>query len=259
MNDIKERFHNIEDYVLYYGYGREYELSGCSMAVVEPAGHDRDSIMKLRQGGTIAVAYLSVMEIQSFGPDFAFVKDSLLKSGSEFIKNSEFDTYLADMRSDKWNEFLIHKALRLCLKEGYDGIFLDTIGDVETSLVPAAMRRVQFIHAVNFIKTLRDRLPNNIIIQNNGAEELCRYTSGYIDGFCWEGPDFFESSRNLYNAGILNNLGSLRIESDIKILILTENIHRKEHIEHIQRLSADRNFLYYNAPWGYTNISPDTQ
>lgn len=253
MNDLRERFHNIDDYILYYGCGGEQELSVWNMAVVEPSGHDRDGIMKLKQNGTIVIAYLSVMEIHPSDPDFAVINDNLMKYGSELIKNDVFGTYLVDMGSCIWNEFLIHKALKLCLKDGYDGVFLDTIGDVETSLVPAALRRFQLIHAVNFVKTLRDRLPDKILVQNNGIEELYMYTSDYIDGCCWEGPDFFDSSRKQYNACILKALESMNAEG-LRILMLTQNIRNEEQIEYIRRLSKDRGFIYYNASCGYTNI-----
>lgn len=255
MNILKEGFHKAKNYAVYYGINGENILASYDFAVVEPCGHSSEGITKLKAGGTIVLAYMSVMEIHPSNPEFRLVMGDILKGGSGEAMNREYGTYILDMGSKKWNDLLLHKTLQLCFKHGYDGVFMDTIGDVDTDHIPAEVRRGQLVHAVNFVRTLRNILPDRIIVQNNGIGELCIYTAGYIDGICWEGIRIGDRKLKRYNDETIHRLRSLKNENNIKIMMLTENISKDEYLKDIHKIAGENGFLFYNASRGYASIT----
>lgn len=251
---LPEKFRSIKDYIVYYGSGREAELSKYSMAVVEPLGHNQDEIWKLKKHGTITAAYLSVVEIHPSSPEFKLVRqeDILSFKGSPVV-NSDYETFLMDMSSERWRNILMQRALQLCLKYNYDGLFLDTLGDVETGFVPHELRRMQLIMIVDFVKGLRKLLPDRIIIQNNGMDEIFLYTSDYIDGICWENPQLFVDNA-VYLGEMVEKLKLMKVQKRVQPMFLASHIKMQEHIEYIQKIAADYEFLFYEAPFGYTEL-----
>jgi hypothetical protein len=107
------------------------------------------------------------------------------------------------------------------------------------------LRQMQLIHAVNFVKSLRQALPDRIIIQNNGIENLSIHTSDYIDGICWEGPGLTDVSRAGYNQGILGRLKYLSDEKNLRIMMLCDNTERREEVEFTRKFADKKNFLFY--------------
>lgn len=251
-----ERMGEIKNFCLYYGYGKEQELANYDLAIVEPKGQTTDSLKYIQEKGTLVLAYCSALEIT---PTLEFMKfaaeNDFLQEQGQRLLNTEYGTYLADLSSKKWVNYQLHQAGKLVINQGYDGLFLDTLGDLEWEILSPATRQKQVLAAVHFLAELRQRLPKAILIQNNGLEKLSLYTKLYLDGLCWENPSVTPASTN-WNSNLATYLSQIQREQNVRILVLEE----KQGIPTAQRqkaIASKQEFLYYAAPGGYTEgITP---
>jgi hypothetical protein len=244
------------NFALYYGVDRAEELSSFDVAIVEPKGQKPESIKALHEKGILVVSYLSAMEIH---PSFAEYKlldeEDFLKVNGKPLINKAYGTYIADLRSRRWNDMVYHAAGRLIYHSGFDGVFLDTIGDVEMPEIPEECREAQILSAVGMIARIRKLSDDCVIIQNNGLERLCEQTAEIIDGICWENPPFGRQESLEWTEAMLRKLKGLREKSGITVFLLVED----DEIEIAKKIARENNYLLYNAPTGYIKgvNSPD--
>ena len=242
-----ERMGEIKNFCLYYGYGKEQELANYDLAIVEPNGQTNDSLKYIQGKGTLVIAYCSALEVT---PDLEFMKfagehDFLHQQGQRLV-NTEYGTYLADLSSKKWLNYLLHQAGKLVINQGYDGLFLDTLGDLEWEILSPETIQKQILAAAHLLAELRQRLPRAILIQNNGLERLLPYTKQYIDGLCWENPPVTPASTN-WNSNLASYLSQIQREQNVRILVLGEKLTAQRS----ERIAREQGFLYYAAPGGY--------
>lgn len=204
-------------FTVFYGFGREEELRAFDIAVIEPAGHQPDQIALLRNSGTLVIAYVSFMEVRPEDPYVPLLEErDWLRIGNRPVYNEAYGNRLADLRSGRWAGLLHERLGRLLLQEGYDGVFIDTIGDVEWPSIPSSVKQEQIKAAVDLIKGVKSAFPGHLLIQNNGITELILRTAPWIDAICWENPLFMEPhlswSRNVANRliGLNGKKGPLR-------------------------------------------------
>ena len=246
----KERLRCARNYCVFYGSSRVEQLSQYELVILEPLGHSAEEIKQLKDSGTLVVAYLSVMEVPRESEQCNLLdEDDFLKANNQFLMNSAYDTYLVDIRSKKWNAILEQTISQLINNSGYDGIFLDTIGDAEWDEIPIESRYSILWAAVNFVQRTRARFDENILIQNNGLGILCEYTSPYIDGICWENPKFTGREDCRWSKAVVKRLQGLRKRYKLKILFLVEG-----KCDFSFKIAKKNGFLLYNAPFQYTDL-----
>ncbi|MEW6522974.1 MAG: hypothetical protein AB1445_05275 [Bacillota bacterium] len=68
----------------------------------------------------------------------------------------------------------------------YDGVFLDTLGDVEDERIPPAQRLQAAVDVGRLVRSVRRAWPEAIVVQNMGFWGPHRFTRDYVDGLCWE-------------------------------------------------------------------------
>jgi len=247
----KKKLAKATNYRLYYGYGQEEELARYDLAIVEQAGQTPNSLKKIKESDTLVLAYLSVMEIAVSAPEFQQLKKAdFLEDGKEQYINKEYGTYLVDLRSPSWKRLLFRKIENL-FSDGYDGLFLDTIGDVEFPDIPSYLRDIQIIAAVQLLQEIRKRFPEHLLLQNNGLEKLCLYTGSILDGICWENPPFARRESQAWVNGIINRLHYLQAGFGLKVLILIEGKQDKKVVCAAQEIALEKGFLFYQAVDGY--------
>ena len=127
----RERFDNAGSFTVYYGRNHPEELKRFDIAVIEPMAWNRASILELKQNGVLVIAYISILEAHPEQLGLALPKEDILQVDGEFIRNEEFNTYYADLQSEKWRSHLYGKARMYLTEYGCDGLFLDTIGNLE--------------------------------------------------------------------------------------------------------------------------------
>lgn len=247
------KFKTCTDFIVYYGTGNEQILSNFQISIVEPKGQDEDSIERIKASGTLLIAYVSVMEIHSDSREFALLSDDdFLKLNGEKEMNKDYGTYLIDLESIRWQSMLIHHIGNLIYHQNYDGVFLDTIGDVEFGVIPQHKQNMLINASLRLIKEIKDIFEDIIVIQNNGLEKLCSITADVIDGICWENPPLLlEESRGWVDA-VSRELFYLKENKRLQVMVLVEGQEDNEdYLIAAEELCKEKGFLFYKATYRY--------
>ena len=222
-NNRKNRMLTAKNYALYYGYGKVEELSCFDLIIVEPKGFTMPEFKKLRKTNKVLFTYLSIVEVHPTDSIFQeLTEEDLLVVDGEPMRNETFGTYLVNLQSKKWMEYLlgnIHHHIEV-LK--VDGLFLDTIGDIEIASIPSSVKKTQLKALINFLHIFKMLYPTHLLIQNNGLEAVCLETAPYIDGICWENPSFSSPESKEWADQIVQRLSLLKEEFQLKVLLLVE-------------------------------------
>lgn len=241
----REKLQAARNYALFYGRDMASELAEFDLVIVEPLGQNPQTLRLIRESGTLVCAYLSVVEFNDDFPELQMLKnEDYLAYQDKILVNKKYDNYLADLRSARWRGLLLHKAGQLLLNSGYDGLFLDTIGDVEDPPLAPQLRDSQLIAAVQITALLRTTFPEHLLIQNNGLERLCLFTAGLVDAICWENAPL-DKVNSAWTSLIRDRLEGFWENQKIKILILNEGIGSNVD---------GKGFLHYCASPGYLKL-----
>jgi hypothetical protein len=244
----KDRLLSANNFALYYGYGKAKELSTFDMAIVDPNGLKLTEYEELRMNNTIVITYLSIFEVHPTEPIYQELtyEDFLVVDGRPLM-NEAFGTYLVSLRSKKWINHILNKINRHYNDLESDGLFLDTIGDIELNLLPERMKKQQLDAVVNLLSVLKMLYPNHLLIQNNGVETVVQETFAYIDGLCWENPPFTLEESQEWVQIIIERLSKLKKQHQLKILLLLEETIEQERnaYEHARRIAKKNDFLLY--------------
>ncbi len=191
-----ERWQAARSLVVYYGSGRADQLRQYDVAIVEPAGQSA-AVRGMKDAGTIVLGYLSVMEMPSGAAEQAVVTtdDYLYHQGSPVV-NHEYGGSLMDLRSPRWRRLVLRRASAI-LAQGYDGLFLDTIADIEYPCWGWELRVGLIGAAAEMVERLRRAHGDCLLVQNNGAQQLIGQTYRYLDGVCLENASLDEVGRVL--------------------------------------------------------------
>lgn len=244
-------FKNIKNFSLYYGIGNSEELSKYDLTIVEPLGQNEISIKKMQDKGTLVIAYVSVVEIFEDFPSYKFLRDEdFLKIDNKRVRNKEFNTYLINLKSKRWISILMHHIGNLILNNNYDGIFLDTIADVEFDLFDEELQESLICGAVELITKIRELYEDIIIIQNNGVSKLIESTFEIIDGVCWENPNLWDVNNSDWIEYITGKLSTL-CKNEMKVLLLYEEkgyiAQEFNKINYVEKIAKINNFLIYRT------------
>ncbi|WP_438448558.1 endo alpha-1,4 polygalactosaminidase [Gorillibacterium sp. sgz5001074] len=187
----RECLDQVRTFTVYYGIGDYERLRAYDMVILEPAGHTREGLSRLKASGTLVIAYVSFMELRPEEQNrYGLREEDWLQVNGAPVRNEAFHTRLVDLRSRRWAGLLLERIRQLLTVEGYDGVFIDTVGNVEWPSLPEEVRKSQALAAVGLIKTARGLFRDHLLIQNNGVSELIFHTADWIDAVTWENPLF---------------------------------------------------------------------
>lgn len=250
----KQQFAKIESFIVYYGKGQAETLASYDLAIVEPSGQEPDFVKKVKSKGNLVLAYISVVELPDYSPLCKYVKeeDFLIVNG-KIARNEEYHNNMMDLDSPRWISTLKYHVGDLLFNYGYDGVFMDTIGDVESVEMPLDVQNRMLNAAVLFVKDLRKTFPDCLIVQNSGLEKLMHQTAPYLDGICWENPPFESKASAAWIMARRDFLVDL-FDDGKRILYLTEGSGNPKRTELTQKNADLYNFPYYHAENGFTSI-----
>ena len=254
----REEFLRAEKFAIYYGKGALDRLIQFDVVIIEPGHRTAEEIEVLKLHGTLVLAYVSVMEIHQEHPLRSYVKEDLyLREANPpygFLIQKEYQNRIVGMDSSNWRGLLLHHIGRLITREGYDGVFLDTIGDVEISNIPNPMRQVD--GAKTFVELIRSTFPNHVIVQNNGLEILCNYTAPYLDGIAWENPPLEIKESKQWVKLIAERLVRLKKHYPLRVITLFEGKRQENRFAFLRGRSfaQEHGFTAYFSPNHYLDF-----
>lgn len=250
----KDRMSIARNYALYYGFGRVNELSHFDIAIVDSKSLSIQEVQELKVKNTLIITYLSIFEVSPTEPIFKELADEdfWLVEG-EPIKNEAYGTFLVNIQSKKWINHLLKEVNRQFMVLESDGLFMDTIGDIELHGLPEDIRKQQLEGLIKFLYALKMLYPTHVYIQNNGIEQVCLYTAPYIDGICWENPPIGLAESEEWVNVMENRLLGLGEKYDLQVFLLLEETIEAERksYEKIKKFAKKHDYLLYNAPYKY--------
>ncbi|WP_139311122.1 hypothetical protein [Paenisporosarcina indica] len=259
-NDRKERMLFTNNFGLYYGYGQVEKLSRFDLIIVDPKGFTLPQFQQLKKPKKVIFTYLSLFEVHPTDPIFSKLnEEDLLCVGGKPLMNKDFGTYLVNFQSKKWMEHLLENVRHQFETLGADGLFLDTIGDIECPSIPIQIKRMQLHAILNFLHVLKMLYPTHLIIQNNGLESVCLETAPYIDGICWENPPLSLPESKEWTDLMIQRLTLLKNEFQLKVFLLLEETTEKERKSYslAKTVATERDFLLYHALGNYVGTVND--
>lgn len=189
------------------------------MLILDPDNHP--DFKHTRQDALI-IGYISIGEAEGYRKYWK----SIEKDKNLVIKENENwkENYYVDVTSEKWHKIILDEVIPDIVKQGFDGLFLDTIDTVD---VIEEKYSIKYPNArkgmIDLIKKIRKKYPYLIIISNNGLTVMDDIQNS-LDGV------LVESLFGTYESDANN-------ASKIKYVEIPDNIAQ----EKVQKLQAIKN------------------
>ncbi|MCL6452415.1 MAG: endo alpha-1,4 polygalactosaminidase [Alicyclobacillus sp.] len=214
----------VQRYMVYYGTAKQMPEGRMDLAIVEPTAHDARGLRALQARGTLVLAYVSVMEAGPHQAWWSGLPEAAFLHGpdGERVERAEYGNFVMDLCAPAWRGMVAQEVGRRIAADGYDGVFLDTIGDVEMVGLPDAVR--QFEAAVDLVGQLRQWFPDAVLVQNNGLERLVARTAPHIDGVVWENPPLLVRESSAWVAAVRDRLRGLQTQHDLQVFVLFDGV-----------------------------------
>ncbi len=224
----------VKTFVLYYGYGKEKGLSQYDLIIVEPESHNVKQLNILKQNGAKVLAYLSLVEVIPESPMAEGLQreDFLQTDQGRILMNPSYGNFLADLRSADWFKRLIHRVEDLLELRDYDGLILDTIGNLESSEL---IQRYSFsLHEAYraFLIQIKEQYPQKLMIQNSGLDTVLSYSKDFIDGICWENPPIGNLEAQEWTTAVTDKLKEIQKSKPEFLVLILEESHGKQRKIH---------------------------
>lgn len=241
-------------YVVYYGKGPVPGLNNFDIAILEPKGWTTPHLRALQAERVSVLAYVSILEVPDWRvPDAGLGEDDFVRiAGRPWVKEP-FGNRLARPDSARWRTYLERHVDGL-YRSGWDGLFLDTLGDVEDEyllanagwLVPAT---------ADLVRVIARSFPERPIIANNGLWRIVPLIADYIHGVCWEGELTPEILKQPWAQAMIDFLGKNAQQRQWVNLMLTHvGGSSLAAAQQLLRFTEDADrygFLSYAAPGDY--------
>lgn len=254
----RAQFRRIEKLGIYYGSGAWDRLIQYDAVVLEPGHRSKEEIQAMRDRGTMVLAYVSVMEVHDEHPLRTFLSEDMYMRKEtppyDFIVQASYQNRLVGLDLPNWRGLLLRHIGQLLTREGYDGVFLDTVGDVEMDVISNQLQQIE--GATLLVEQIRRVFPDTIIVQNNGLELLCDYTAPFVDGITWENPPIHLPESKQWVKVIAEKLNYLRVQYPFRIFILFEGEHQDSRSDFLRgrAFAQEYGFTPYFSPIHYQSF-----
>ena len=189
---VAQRFRTAKNCVLFYGTPNETTMENLStydIVVLEPqalGSNAKARIAALRATGTIVIGYMSFFEVAEWhryrsrvNPEWTIRIDG--KVWKPWGKN-----HAMTLASAGWRKMLCELLKSEVLDYGCDGVFMDTLADLDHPALPEEMRKLELEGLSVLMKELRKRYPQTLLIPNWTIQKTLSVVSPYADAICWE-------------------------------------------------------------------------
>lgn len=245
----------VRDFVVYYGPGPLPGLEAYDVAVLEPRGWTPDALGALRARGVRCLGYLSGLEMAEWEmPETGISREDCLRTADGAVWfRPEFDTFVADPRSPRWRRHLERRARSLAAA-GWDGVFLDGMGDLEDPVVADQMGWM-VPAAAALVTELRRNLGDRLLVMNNGIWSLLPWVGAHLDGVCWEVDAAPVAAGDVHIGQALDRLAAAAVRDGLARWLLTmvpwQDAHAAQRAAEFTAFAGSLGFLAYVAPADY--------
>lgn len=254
-NNIK----SCDNYIIYYGYKFNStvlnKLKTYDLVVINPLEEEADEVRKeLQSEGIKVYGYSSSVEIPIYDSEFMELvddKERLIVNGK--ILNHWGSNELGDLRRESYRKKIINLIGSRIVDSGYDGVFIDTLDDLDNMDYILNENKVQVEDiksyeeemqnsGVTFLKELKDKYPDLSIIQNRAFKVLEKNTYSNVDAILYE--DICRSFDVPYHESIKKILDKYTRKKGGVVMALPNN---KKYYEESFEIAKENNWLYYET------------
>ncbi|MBP1967718.1 endo alpha-1,4 polygalactosaminidase [Paenibacillus aceris] len=242
-------FQHVKNYSLYYGNPTVQaiaKLKTKDLIIIEPQLFTREQIKDIQSKGTLVIGYLSVMET----PAWNKLRSKNLQSQDYYWQKGErvhfpqWNSYLMDLRHAHYREVLLAEIQTSIADKGMNGVFLDTVGDIDDYIKEKTAQTQTREAYVTLLQSVSKQYPQLSIIQNRGFETL-DYSAALIDAFLWE--DWRANWKK--DTWMKANVEKLQKEQKKGLTVFSLSLHKESSPG---REARKLNFIHMDAPDGYT-------
>lgn len=190
----KSETNNLGDFIIYYDNlndSRIEKLSNYDVVIIEPRNATKKQILKLKSSGVKVLGYTSIIEQNENNMEFISLKDSwFYKPGGDKVREEQWQSWYMDIRNKGYQNFLFEQIHLHIVNKELDGVFLDTVGDIDDSNWNENDKNEMREKYTKFLKRIRKNYKDLEIVQNWGFYTAKNYSYELIDGLMWEGFSF---------------------------------------------------------------------
>ncbi len=218
---------SVSSYKVYYDAPTKSKIKKMQkydVMIIEPVFYSAQQIKEIQKYGTKVYGYINTMEADNWNTDLmAQLKESdFFHRDGQRVHYAEWDSYLIDINSKHYQAVLMQEVEKQVVNKGLDGVFLDTVGDIDNEHAdqPKILEQQQ-VAMTNFLKSVKTKHADLSLIQNWGFGTLKYHTYPYIDGIMWESFNYSTVAKDQWSKDRMADLQELNEEEDIKTLTIS--------------------------------------
>ncbi len=220
---------DVKDYQIYYEHVNDEkakQLGTFDMVVIEPHEITKERVSKIKEGGAIALGYISIMELQDWDEEFVakIQEDDYLKVNGEKVYVEDWDTYLMDITNKHYQQLLLDEIEEEIIQKQFNGIILDTVGDIDDFYSNDKELATHLRNGyVEVLKAITEKHEDLLLLQNWGFETLKTSSKDYVDAIMWEGFNKERLTNSRWGQNWINYFQTLQKENNIAVFTVAPN------------------------------------
>lgn len=135
---------------------------------------------------------IEIVKRRCSSSEIAWHKPKVIES-DYFYKNGkkmtikQWDTYIMNLADDHYREIVLAKVKQRIVEKGIDGVFLDTVGDIDDYFCNQPVIQENFRNAyVTLLKEIKNIDSSLLLVQNWGFETVKSTSLNLIHAVLWE-------------------------------------------------------------------------
>ena len=217
-----------KSWCLYYGGWATNvvdRLSRYELVVVDPAalgGKADETIAALRDRGCLVAGYLSCFEVAKWHRYLPRVKEEwrVKVDGKNWVPWGANEA--ASLAEPEWRALLVELMRTEVFDHGCDGVFMDTLADLDHPGLPEDERARQLEGLGKFAEAYDKAYPDKFFVGNWTIQRTLPVLAPHLDALCWEDfdPKHFEGSARGWMEGIAKRIGDESAKHPFRVLTL---------------------------------------
>lgn len=259
----------LSSWSLYYG-GYRTNLANrlaANLVVIDPAalGAKADEVIAaLKARGCRVAGYLSCLEVAEWHRYKAEAKDEwrIKVDGENWVPWGKNEA--VSLAVPEWREKLVALMQSEVFAHGCDGVFMDTLADIDNPKLPEEERVRQLDGLGKFAAAFDEAYPDKFFIANWTLQRTLPVLAPHVDAVCWEdfAPRHFENAgTRAWMEGIAKRVGAERAKHPFAVLTLWNSdtpggdgdALRKAQ-DDMRRISAEHGYVPYCTSGGYNHL-----
>ena len=266
-----QRVSNVSSWCLYYGGWATNvvdRLAQYELVVIDPAalrGKADETIAALHGRGCLVAGYLSCFEVAKWHRYLPRVKEEwrVKVDGRNWVPWGANEA--ASLAEPEWRALLVELMSTEVFDHGCDGVFMDTLADLDNPKLPEEERTRQLDGLGAFAAAYDAAYPDKFFIANWTLLRTLPVLAPHIDALCWEDfePKHFEGSASGWMKGIAKKLAAEAAKHPFRVLTLWNTDAPGDDLParqaKMREISAGYGYLPFCTAGGYHRLPPPAE